>query len=248
MTNAIQIQHLGRMRYEPAFDRQRETHAAVVAGDRPETILIVEHEPVVTVSKRKGAANNITADEAMLARAGVEVCRTDRGGDVTYHGPGQIVAYPIIRLNDRGLNLRQYVWLLEQAMIDTVAAFGIEAGCDDCAVGVWVDPAKHGMPRSAAADRYQCTPTARPQAAKLAAIGVRASRWVTMHGLALNVATNLDHFNLIVPCGLVGRPVTSMRQLLGDDCPPVDAVGAVLIDQLTDHLANPQRAGQPSAR
>jgi len=224
MDERIHIEDLGRMRYEPALERQRRTHAAVTAGEQPETILLLEHEPVVTVSKRKGAADNIVAGEAMLEQAGVEVCRTDRGGDVTYHGPGQIVAYPIIRLNDHGLNLRQYVWLLEQAMIDTVGRFGIEAGRDECAVGVWTG------------------------GAKLAAIGVRASRWVTMHGLALNVTTNLDHFNLIVPCGLVGRPVTSMRQLLGTACPPIDQVKPILVDRLQHHLTHPNRARSLPAR
>lgn len=229
MDKPINIEDLGRMAYEPAFERQRQTHAAVAAGEQPDTILLVEHDPVVTVSKRQGAEQNIVANEAMLAAAGVEVCRTNRGGDVTYHGPGQIVAYPIIRLNDRGLNLRQYVWLLEQAMIDTVEQFGISAGRDECAVGVWV-------------------PGAKPQAAKLGAIGVRASRWVTMHGLALNVTTNLDHFKLIVPCGLVGRPVTSMQQQLGDACPPIADVKAALIDRLVYHLTHPQMARSLPAR
>ena len=223
------------MGYEAAFARQREVHEAVRAGRRPDTVLLVEHEPVITVSRRRNAERNVMATADMLARAGVQICRTDRGGDVTYHGPGQIVAYPIIRLNDRGLNLRQYVWLLEQAIIDTVAAFGIEAGRDDCAVGVWVRAA--GGP----ADGPRMS-------AKVAAIGVRASRWVTMHGLALNVRTNLEHFRLIVPCGLVGRPVTSMAQLLGDRCPSTDAVQQRLVDELLKHLARPRVAPQLPAR
>lgn len=199
--NTIAIENLGRMAYGPALERQRQLHAAVVAGAAPETILLVEHEPVVTIGRQPDARSHVVASEAVLKQHGVELFPTDRGGDVTYHGPGQVVVYPIIRLNDRKLNLRLYVNRLEQAIIDTLAAYGIDAHRDDSAIGVWVDPPDGGPP------------------AKVAAIGVRASRWVTMHGLALNVTPDLGHFKLIVPCGLVGRPVTSMAELLADACP-----------------------------
>ncbi len=213
----LRVRDLGRMAYGEALAIQRQTHADVLAGRAAQTLLLVEHEPVVTLGRRPGSERNLVASEAMLARAGVAVHPTDRGGDITYHGPGQLVAYPIVALNRLALNLRRYVWRLEQAIIDTLAAFDIDAGRDDCAVGVWV--------------KHQGRP-----GAKIAAIGVRASRWVTMHGLALNVETNLDHFKLIVPCGLAGRPVTSMKQLLGDACPGVDDVKAELTRRLLDQL------------
>jgi len=212
------VRDLGRMAYGPAWDEQKRLHADVLAGTGEEAILLVEHEPVVTIGRHPGAAEHLTAAPELLERMGVEVCQTNRGGDITYHGPGQIVAYPIIRLQDRKLNLRRYVKLLEQAIIDTLAAFGIEAERDPEAIGVWVSgPAGLDGTR---------------QAAKIAAIGVRAQRWVTMHGLALNVDPNLEHFKLIVPCGLTGRPVTSMRQQLGEACPAMDRVKATLTERL----------------
>ena len=265
------VRDLGRMRYEPAFEEQCRVHAAAVAGGA-DTLLLVEHEPVATTSKRPDARQHLLAGKAMLAQHGVEVCATNRGGDITYHGPGQIVAYPIINLSPRtgkfpqgafpavrggseipgvsevsegrGLNLRQYVWLLEQTIIDTVAQFGIAAHRDAGAVGVWVGEKVGGAKTDPNAANHTS------QAAKIAAIGVRISRWVTMHGLALNVTTNLDHFKLIVPCGLAGRPVTSMKRQLGERCPTMDAVKQVLVAQLRRNLRSdrPHSPGQLPAR
>src|SRR5678815_4076802 len=130
--------------------------------------------------------------------------------DSTYHGPGQLVVYPIIRLNDHRLSVGGYVRMLEQVVITTLADLGVEAQKDACAVGVWtMDDGK---------------------LAKICAIGVRIRRGVTMHGLALNVTTNLDHFNLIVPCGLAGRAVTSMQRELGERCPAMDDVKRAMIE------------------
>jgi lipoate-protein ligase B len=232
----IEVEDLGRLAYEPAFERQRQVHAAVLAGERPDTLLLVEHEPVVTVGRRPRADRHIVASPELLRRQGVEVCPTNRGGDVTYHGPGQIVAYPIVDLNARGLNLRQYVWLLEQAIIDTLAAWGIEGRRDAEAVGVWVGgdaPDPHARPGDRRASGCG--------EAKIAAIGVRAQKWVTMHGLALNVDPNLDHFRLIVPCGLADRPVTSMKQQLGPRCPAQADVRQTLTCKLVDRF----RQGPP---
>jgi lipoyl(octanoyl) transferase len=235
----LQVIDLGRLRYAPAFEKQRQVHEAVLEGHSPPTVLLVEHEPVVTISNRDSAAGHLLAGPAQLEKAGVEVQPTDRGGDITYHGPGQLVAYPIIPLNALGLNVRQYVRMLEQSVIDTLAVFGVQAERDACAVGVWVPgasaaagddqgngPACSQLPRSAIGD---------PRSAKIAAIGVRVRRWVSMHGLALNVTTNLDHFKLIVPCGLQ-RPVTSLQQILGENCPPMDAVKRTLVDALRKNL------------
>jgi len=245
--NELTVRDLGRMGYEAAFAEQRRVHAEVVRGGG-DVLLLVEHEPVVTISKRPDARAHLLADHAMLASQGVAVCQTDRGGDITYHGPGQIVAYPIIDLRHRKLNLRQYVWLLEQTVIETVGRFGIEAHRDACAVGVWVGgKSEVGSGKSeAGSGESEVKPQAanrKPQcasrtasSAKIAAIGVRASRWVTMHGLALNVRTNLAHFGLIVPCGLAGRPVTSMERELGGRCPTMEEVKRVLVERLAERL------------
>lgn len=230
----LQVVDLGRLSYEAAYRRQcqcvEQLLAARQAGQpRIGTILLVEHDPVITVSRRPGAMQHLLASPEMLARAGVSLARTDRGGDVTYHGPGQIVAYPILDLNHLGLRLHLYLRLLEQAVMDTCARYGVATVRDPCATGVW----------TAAADG---TPHA-----KIAALGIRVRRWITMHGLALNVTTRLEHFQLIVPCGLVGRPVTSLHNELGPRCPDVDQVKQTLTGALVALLAQtgPRAAESP---
>lgn len=189
---------LGRVRYREADALQREHHAEVVAGrdqsPAPQRLLLLEHDPaVITVSKRAGADTNLLASPEHLASIGVDLERTDRGGDITWHGPGQLVAWPIVDLNRFGLGLHAWMRLMEQAVIDTLAEFGIEGFRDDEATGVWVKD-----------DRD-------PRGAKICAMGVRVSKWVTLHGLALNVHPDLSQFGLIVPCGLLDRPVTSLK-------------------------------------
>ncbi len=220
----LEVIDLGRMAYAPAYEMQVKHRDALVearqrgAGDEPMRLLLVEHEPVITVSRRPGADRHLIASPAELNRLGIEVCETDRGGDITYHGPGQIVAYPILDLQRLDLGVAAYMRLLEGIIIRTLARFEIEAKRDPGATGVWVDDPAAGT-------------GGRPVAAKIAALGIRVSRWITMHGLALNVATNLDHFRAIVPCGLVGRPVTSMRRLLGEASPTVDEVKAAMVEE-----------------
>lgn len=192
-------------------------------------ILLVEHEPVITVSQRASAAGNVVATAEQLAAAGVAVEATDRGGDVTYHGPGQLVAYPILDLNAFGLRLHDYMRLLEESVIEACGALGVAAERDplpERATGVWVR-------RGAGAP------------AKLCAMGVRVRRWVSMHGLALNVTTNLEHFGLIVPCGLAGRPVTSLAEVLaaeGREAPAMGLVKAAVVGALRARLAAQLRA------
>ena len=222
------FEDLGRSSYKKTWDRQLEIHEDVRNGVRPPTVIFVEHDPVITLGRRPESEQNITASAPLLSRQGVEVVRSDRGGDVTYHGPGQLVAYPIVPLNNFAINTKRYVWRVEQAVIDTLAAFEINAHRDACAVGVWVG----GSPinNEPCDSNGQCDATAESPAdamtggAKIAAIGVRVRRWVTLHGLALNVDPDMSHFNLIVPCGLAGRPVTSMKLELGDDCPTIAQV------------------------
>ena len=189
-----------------------------VASHSPERLLLLEHDPaVITVSKRAGADTNLLASPEHLASIGVDLERTDRGGDVTWHGPGQLVAWPIVDLNRFGLGLHAWMRLMEQAVIDTLAEFGIEGFRDDEATGVWVKD-----------DRD-------PKGAKICAMGVRVSKWVTLHGLALNVHPDLSQFGLIVPCGLLDRPVTSMH-FAGAQV-EVNQVQEVLKQQLSQHLS-----------
>ncbi|GJQ30413.1 MAG: octanoyltransferase [Phycisphaerae bacterium] len=222
------VEHLGRMPYAEAYVAQSDRVTRVLAAreaaaPRPFAgfLLLVEHDPVVTVSNRPSAMANLVATPEMLARQGVALERTDRGGDITYHGPGQIVVYPILDLNLLNLGLHDYMRLLEQAVIDTCADWNIPTQREPGATGVWV-PAGPIHPTASA---------------KIAAMGVRVRRWVSMHGLALNVETNLDHFRLIVPCGLVGRDVTSMRRELGDATPSLDRVERALVDHLRKAIA-----------
>ena len=247
----LAVRDLGRLGYAAALAVQHETHAAVLAGDAPGTLLLVEHDPVITVSQRKGAGAHLLADSPTLARLGIEVQPTDRGGDITYHGPGQLVAYPILRLADHGLNLGRYMRLLEEVVIATVATWGVRAMRVDGCTGVWVG-AEGGCRVSGVGCREEDDATARTLAssphtphpipdtpatpAKLCALGVRVRKNVTLHGLALNVTTDMAHFATIVPCGLVGRGVTSLHQLLGNACPDMPAVKAALVDAFRHRL------------
>ena len=208
------VTDLGTMPYRDAWREQERLHEEVVAGG-PERLLLVEHPPVITFGRRAGVERNLLASDEKLARLGVEVVQSDRGGDITFHGPGQVVAYPIVRLNDHALSVGAYVRTLERAAIEALGEIGITARRDDCAVGVWVDDG-----------------SGTGTLAKVCAIGVRIRRGVSLHGLALNVATNLDYFDLIVPCGLHCRPVTSVRKLLRDAAPGVDNVKRVLAGRL----------------
>jgi lipoyl(octanoyl) transferase len=183
---------LGRVPYAEALALQRslvEDRRAGVIGD---TLLLLEHPHVLTLGVRgDGGRGHILASADVLAARGIEVHETGRGGDITYHGPGQLVGYPIIDLNPGRRDVHRYVRDLETVLIRTAADYGIQAGRVEGLTGVWVGDDK------------------------VAAIGVRIARWVTSHGFALNVSTNLDHFKLIVPCGIADRGVTSLERLLG---------------------------------
>jgi lipoyl(octanoyl) transferase len=182
-----QVRELGRIGYGPALALQQELIAGRKAGTSPDHLLLLEHPHVITLG-RNGRQENLLASPTIMERAGIEYFPTDRGGDVTYHGPGQLVAYPIMDLREWKRDVGAFVRVVEQTIIDTLADYGIEAGRIPKLTGVWVD------------DR------------KIAAIGVHISRWVTSHGLALNVNTDMSYFQYIVPCGLT-KPVTSMAQL-----------------------------------
>ncbi len=215
--NRLEIEDLGRVSYAEAYRIQNARHESVLAGRREGdgpigTVVLVEHDPVITVTRRPGVAEHVIATEAMLAQHGVTLADTDRGGDVTYHGPGQLVVYPIVDLNRMNCRIIEYLRALEEIIIGVLADVGVQGERDEGATGVWT---RDG-------DEF----------AKVAAIGVRVRRWVTLHGLALNVDPDLAHFGLIVPCGLHGRPVTSLRRLMGDACPDIARVKELLVERM----------------
>jgi lipoyl(octanoyl) transferase len=182
-----EVRDLGRIGYAEALAVQKELVEQRKQQHIPDQLLFVEHPHVITLG-RNGNLTNLLASEDVLRRAAIELHATDRGGDITYHGPGQIVAYPIFDLREWKRDVVAYVRTLEQVIVDSLAEFGIESGRLSGCTGVWV------------------------QGKKVAAIGVHISRWVTSHGFALNQTTDLSYFHYIVPCGLT-KPVTSMREL-----------------------------------
>jgi len=184
---SCEFHDLGRIGYAEAFELQQRLVEERKKGLVPDQLLIVEHPHVITLG-RNGRQEHLLAGEEVLRRAGVSFHHTDRGGDITYHGPGQVVGYPILDLREWKRDVAAYVRAIEQVLIDTLAGFGISSGRVQGATGVWVD------------------------GKKIAAIGVHISRWVTSHGFALNVTTDLSYFQYIVPCGLA-KPVTSMAEL-----------------------------------
>jgi lipoyl(octanoyl) transferase len=235
---------LGRLGYGPALAEQRRVHELVVASRESAApmvgmILLVEHDPVITVTARPGVAEHVLLTREMLAARGIEVHETDRGGDVTYHGPGQIVVYPILDLNALGLGLHAYMRLLEEAVIRTVAECGLRAEREEGATGVWIPAPNKASPTS---------PGGAAQAAKIAAMGVRLRKWVSMHGLSLNVAPDMSHFGVIVPCGLVGRPVTSLKVELGEAAPTMAAAKRLLTGHLLSLIAAAREKKEPEER
>jgi lipoate-protein ligase B len=187
----IRVVDLGRLPYGEALTLQRGLARRVAAGDAPDTLLLCEHPPVVTLG-RAGRPEHLLFSRDELARRGVEVVDIERGGDVTYHGPGQLVGYPVLDLRRHGQDLHRYLRALEEVLIRSAAAFGVEAGRLPGKTGVWV------------ADR------------KLASIGIHVSRWVAWHGFALNVTEEcLPGFDLIVPCGLAGVRMTALGREAG---------------------------------
>ncbi|HEY7728077.1 MAG TPA: lipoyl(octanoyl) transferase LipB, partial [Candidatus Eisenbacteria bacterium] len=205
MPEPLDIHDWGRVPYREALRRQRAAAEARARHERADAIYFVEHEPVLTIG-RGGHAESLRAGEAELRRRGIEVVEVERGGDVTYHGPGQLVGYPVVALPDLpgGRDLHRYLRDLEEALIRALSEFGVRGGRRPPFTGVWVD------------DR------------KVAAIGVAVRQWISFHGFALNVDPDLSHFRLIHPCGIRHLGVTSMRALLGA-APPrgavIDAVG-----------------------
>lgn len=215
----VYFQDLGALSYKEAWDyqeaillqnvaaktqrRQAEEAGLPVAGlpDTTHHFLFVEHPHVFTLGK-SGHIENVLLSQESLKQKGIDFFRTNRGGDITYHGPGQIVGYPIIDLEKFYTDIGKYLRNLEEAIILTLAAYGLKGERSPGETGVWLDPFKKGQER------------------KICAIGVRTSRWVTMHGFALNVNTNLDYFKYIIPCGIQNKQVTSLQKELGRELEP----------------------------
>ncbi|MGH9311988.1 MAG: lipoyl(octanoyl) transferase LipB [Vicinamibacterales bacterium] len=193
MNRGLDVRRLGLIEYGQALGLQRQL-VEDRRGDRiPDTLLLLQHPPVITLGvKARGQRRHVLATPQALQAAGVTVYETGRGGDVTYHGPGQLVGYPILDLRPDRCDVHRYVRDIEAALIQATRTFGVEAERVSGLTGVWVG------------------------GSKLAAIGVRISRWITSHGFAYNVATDLDRFKLIVPCGIDDRGVTSLSALAGD--------------------------------
>jgi lipoyl(octanoyl) transferase len=207
----LRLQRLGRMNYADAWAEQRRLVVERSAGRAPDTLLLVEHPPTITLGNRATPAH-ILASEAELTRRDVAVVRSDRGGDVTYHAPGQLVGYPIVKLSQHGGDIGRYMRTLERVIIGTIAAYGVHGAHEPGLTGVWV----------------------RNGAAKICAIGVKLSAsGVTSHGFALNVNPDLSGFNLIVPCGITDRAVTSLAAERGA-APPMAAVEAELLRQFAE--------------
>ncbi len=219
---------LGRIDYDRAHRLQEELVAARIAGRIGDVVLLLEHDAVITLG-RGAKLENVLADEAARARLGVSLEETGRGGDVTFHGPGQLVAYPIVDLKPDRQDVRKYVRDLAEVMIGLAKDHGVAAGVvpgNQKLVGVWVDanaPATWDEARSvASADAVAGAEDV--ELRKLGAIGVRLSRWVTMHGFALNASTDLSLFGLIVPCGIQEHGVTSLAALGVFPVPTVEAL------------------------
>jgi lipoyl(octanoyl) transferase len=200
----VQVRRLGVIPYADGLEIQKQLVEQRRAGEIPDQLLLLEHPPVITLGvKTRNNRSNIVAAPSTLEAEGVEVYESGRGGDVTYHGPGQLVGYLIIDLKPDRCDVHRYVRDIEEVMIRTAASFGIEASRLVGLTGAWVGNEK------------------------LAAIGVRIARWITSHGFAFNVNTTLNHFDLIVPCGISDKGVTSLQKLVGHDIPMVEVEDAV---------------------
>ena len=197
---------LGLIEYSAAYHLQRRLALQRIEGRISDMLLLLEHSPTITVGK-SGKLENLLVSKEQLAEKGISLFFADRGGDVTYHGPGQLVAYPIIDLSVRGKDIRKYVHDLEEVVIRTLDDFCIKAHRDEAYVGIWVGERK------------------------IAAIGISVKRWVTMHGFALNIRPNQEHFSSIKPCGIPDREVTSVSEVLSQDVP----MGEV-IERLVAHF------------
>jgi len=227
MTRPLEVHRLGVLPYSDALELQKQLVELRKSDEIPDQLLLLEHPPVITLGvKTRNDRSHVVATPEVLDEEGVEIFESGRGGDVTYHGPGQLVGYPIMDLRPDRCDVHRYVRDLEEMLIRVAAAFGVTAGRLPGLTGAWVG------------------------SDKLAAIGVRIARWVTSHGFALNVSTNLAHFDLIVPCGITGKGVTSLERLTGRnlDMDEVADAAAIEFAAVFDRsLASPSAPPVPQA-
>jgi len=216
-THHLNVHYLGLLDYQQAFELQDVLLAKRINGDIPDTLLLLEHPPTLTMGKSDDVANLLVPESDLKAR-GIAIYPTDRGGSITWHGPGQLVGYPIIDLSHRDRDLHQYIRDLEETIIQALGRFGIRSGRDKRNIGVWVGQEK------------------------IAAIGVRIRKWVTKHGFAVNVSSDLTHFSLINPCGITDRGVTSMARVLGNEVKMAE-VRAAVVDAMAAVFGMPTRIG-----
>jgi lipoate-protein ligase B len=200
------LAEMGSVEYGEAWSLQKKLHGQRVRQEIPDVLLLLEHPPTLTIGK-SGVLANVLVPPERLTEMGISLFLIERGGDATYHGPGQVVGYPIMDLRQRGKDIYRFITDLEEVMIRTVFDFSLKAGRDPGHRGAWVGKKELG------------------------AIGLSVRRWVTMHGFALNVTTDLDHFSLINPCGFTDRQATSMAACLGRDVPTTD-----VLDRLKHHF------------
>lgn len=211
--------YAGRVGYAEAADLQERCARLLKDGGTVERLLLLEHPPVITLGRNARSAD-VLHDEATLESLGVAVHETNRGGQVTYHGPGQLVGYPILDLSPDRRDVARYLRDLEEVLIRTLSQFGVTAGRAPGLTGVWIGPEK------------------------IASLGVHLSRWVTTHGFALNVNTDLSRFGLIVPCGLRGAAVTSMQRILGRPL-PLEEVAAAIVPVFGEVFGRDMAPGSP---
>lgn len=224
----IQALRLGTVEYGKALDMQRSFHTMCKQIGTSDFLLLLEHEHVITIGRR-GDESHVLADKETLYRSGIQIFETDRGGEATYHGPGQLVGYPIIDVRALSISPLKYVRILESSIVDTLAVLGIQAHLIDGETGVWVG----GVPNEKR--QHGINPSGR----KIAAIGVRISDGVSMHGFALNVSTDLSYFGHIIPCGMPGLSVTSVQtetrtSISVDDC--AEIIASILATKLNREL------------
>ncbi len=221
----LEVRRLGVVSYDAGLELQKALVEERRAARVPDLLLLLQHPPVITLGVRGGSRSHIVATGARLAELGVEVHDTGRGGDVTYHGPGQIVGYPILDLRPDRCDVHRYVRDIEEVMIRVCADYGVEAGRIKGLSGTWVG------------------------AEKIGAVGVRISRWLTSHGFAFNVSANLSGFQLIVPCGIADRGVTSLEKATGQHVPLADVDDRIVhhFSAVFDREVMAPRTGAPYA-
>lgn len=238
--NKVQFRDLGQIKYQQAWDVQENVFKQVVGHKVQQRqqevkeanthhLFFCEHPPVITLGK-SGAQDNLLLNEDALNNLGIDFYKINRGGDITFHGPGQLVGYPILDLDEFFNDIHKYMRYLEEVIIQTIAEFGVVGERLDGATGVWLDTNSPSKVR------------------KICAMGVRASRWVTMHGWALNVNTDLDYFKYIIPCGITDKAVTSLQQEVGEkvDMQEVKQVVKEKFEQVFQCQLLDNKAGLPN--